>query len=196
MLVIHTWFCQVGTCSSRVIWTGFLQRKHQCYTTCKFPLKFYWHQLKIDSVIKQKQSSYSKKKKKESSFGLPQIQKSLFKDKYIEQSSISSIWLKKDSSWFGSFRKSKIKIQKCYSSQLHKLPKNLMNLMYQMLFLLSDKIVPKSDSNSPAIWVTYSIPCSRIVTKGSDLLNRKRHYVGINYWSPQTRKESKNRSYD
>ena len=110
------------------------------------------------------------------------------------QSSISSIWLKKNSSWLGSFRKSKIKIQQCYSSQLHELLENLMNLMYQMLFLLCDKIVPKSDSNSPAIWVTNNIPCSRIVTKGSDLVNRKKHSVGINYHSPQTRKESKNRS--
>ena len=103
------------------------------------------------SVIKQKQRSYSKKQKEEIASRSPQIQKSLLKDKYIEQSSISSIWLKKDSSWLGSFRKRKIKIQKCYSSQLHKLPKNLMNLMYQMLFLLCDKIVPKSDSNSPTI---------------------------------------------
>ena len=171
-----------------------LQRKHQCYTTCKFPLKFYWHQLKINSVIKQKQRNYSKKQKVETASRSPQIQKSLLKDKYIEQSSISSIWLKKDSSWLGSFRKSKIKIQKCYNSQLHELPENLMNLMYQMLFLLCDKTVPKSDSNSPAIWVIDNSPCSRIVTKGSGLLNIKKHYVGINYQSSQTRKESKNRS--
>ena len=105
----------------------------------------------INSVIKQKQRNYSKKQKVEIASRSPQIQKSLLKDKYIEQSSISSIWLKKDSSWLGSFRKSKIKIQKCYNSQLHELPENLMNLMYQMLFLLCDKTIPKLDSNSPTI---------------------------------------------
>ena len=67
-----------------------------------------------------------------------------------------------------------------------------------MLFLLRDKTVPKSDSNIPAsaIWVTKIFNVHELLLKDPVYWTEKKHYVGISYQSPQTRKESKNRSKD